>query len=165
MNRKGAIVLVIALTLVVVAVAYRPFGGTRLMSDTKTLSAGEVQSVYAEFDYQKHELTLEAFIQKMGEKGVVILDLRDRVQYEKGHIKNAVMFGADASEENLRKAIPDPQATVLIYCTNSFLPSRKMSLTLTITPQVYQLGYRNVFYLADFAGRIEDLQAKGLWSN
>lgn len=164
MKRLKFFVQNLLVQLLVCLLSQATWGGLRKMSEKKTLGPKQVQAVFTEFEYKKHELTLDQFAKKMKEKNLVILDLRDETQFKRGHLKNAVAFGADASEENLKKAIPNFESTVLIYCTNSFSPSRMISLTLSVTPQIYHLGYKNVYYLSDFAGSIEEAKAKGIWS-
>lgn len=107
-------------------------------------------------------------LQKIIDKpDVVVLDLRSEHEYEDGHLKKAIDFGCDMSEEKLSKVIPSKDATVIVYCTNNFFPSRRLSLNNSCLPQLISLGYKNAKVLEDlWQGdwkKVEEIKKGPLW--
>lgn len=130
------------------------------------LEPSGVSKIFAGFDFQAHQLTPKEFIEKSKAKGVVILDLRNEVDFKRGHIKSAINLNLDASIEALEKLIPSKDTVILSYCSNSFYPTRMMSLTSTLVPQIYQLGYKNIYFLQDLyrsANENMNLQSEMGW--
>lgn len=105
----------------------------------------------ATLDYKKHMLSIDEFKEVSHAKNVVILDLRSKQAYDAGHIKGAMHVGSDVTQDILRQAIPSKETTVLTYCTNSLTLTRMMSLTDIVFPQLYALGYHNVYSLQSAA--------------
>jgi hypothetical protein len=106
---------------------------------------------------QSHRVSEEEFIRLSRQPGVVILDARSSEKYRELHIRGAVNLSfPDITAESLRKAIPDPKATVLIYCNNNFtnapgpFPSKKPTASLNLSTYIalFNYGYRNVYELA-----------------
>ncbi len=130
------------------------------------LEPSGVSKIFAGFDFQAHQLTPKEFIEKSKAKGVVILDLRNEVQFKQGHIKSAINLNLDASIEALEKLIPSKETVILSYCSNSFYPTRMMSLTSTLVPQIYELGYTNIYFLENFTRSMNEkknLQSEMGW--
>lgn len=121
--------------------------GPKGLKSEKVLSSQEVANIYQEFDYKSHSYTAKEFVLAAQKPNTVILDLRDKQEYINGHLKNAIHFGADASEEQLKKVIPNKDTIILTYCSNSLQPTRMISLTYTVIPQIFRLGYKNVYEL------------------
>ncbi len=116
-------------------------------SGKKPLTFSEYKNSVANVDFEKHILNLQAFEKLYGNSDVHILDLRSEFEYKLGHVKHAILFGADMSEERLKQAVPDKNSTIIIYCNNSFYPSRMISLTYSSLPQIVAMGYSKVFAL------------------
>ena len=132
------------------------------------LSFSEYQKVVSKVDLKDHTISLEALEKEQGKSKVVLLDLRDPEEYKQGHIKGAISFGADISKERLEKFVPDKKTTVVIYCTNNFFPTRRVSLNFASLPQVLTAGYANTFILEDLwqsAGfaSVDKFKASPLW--
>jgi hypothetical protein len=53
-------------------------------------------------------------------------------------------MGADVTAEALDALVPSKDTVVLVYCTNSLMQTRMVSLTDVVVPQIYALGYENV---------------------
>ena len=113
----------------------------------KVLTNLEIADLYNKFDYTGRSLIAADFVQAMQKPNTLIFDLRDKDQYQTGHVKGAVHLGADVTIEKLKKLAPDTHTTILVYCQNSFEMSRMVSLTHMVAPQLYILGYKNVYYL------------------
>jgi hypothetical protein len=80
-------------------------------------------------------------------KDTVVLDLRSREVYDREHVEGAVHFGSDISKENLEKMIPSKDTTILLYCSNSLMPTRMLALTNVSLPQFILQGYKNTYKL------------------
>lgn len=133
----------------------------------KMMSAKQVTKLYADFNYQDHELKLDSFVKKMSDKKTVILDLRSEYEFKNGHAQGALNLGPDVTAEKLRELIPDNDVQVLTYCANSLTPTRMMSLTHSLLPQIYSLGIKNVFYLENVSGATvsaEKIKEKLSWT-
>jgi phage shock protein E len=102
-------------------------------------------------------LTEEDFIKMASESGTIVLDCRSAEKYKLMHIKGAINLSfPDITIESLKKAIPDKESRVLIYCNNNFRNSERAfpsklptaSLNLSTYIALYNYGYRNVYELA-----------------
>jgi len=113
----------------------------------EVMNTDEIANLYKDFNYSDHSISLSDFIKAAQEPNTVILDLRDSNDYKKGHIKGALHIGANITIEKLNQLVPNSDTTILVYCTNSFKLTRKMSLTYIVVPQIYRLGYKQVYYL------------------
>ncbi|PCJ02657.1 MAG: hypothetical protein COB14_01475 [Alphaproteobacteria bacterium] len=98
-------------------------------------------------DHEKHVLSLDKFKEMSYEENIVILDLRTKQAYDAGHMKGALHVGADITQNILKKLIPSKETTVLTYCTNSLVLTRMIALTDIVFPQIYALGYHNIYSL------------------
>ncbi len=105
----------------------------------------------AKLDHKKHVLSLDKFKEMSQLENVVILDLRSKKAYDAGHMKGAMHVGSDITQDILEQAIPSKGATVLMYCTNSLVLTRMIALTDIVFPQIYALGYHNVYSLQSAA--------------
>jgi hypothetical protein len=64
---------------------------------------------------------LDTFLKMSREPGVVVLDTRSAMRYERIHLAGATNLSfPDFTQANLRKIIPSEETTVLIYCNNNF---------------------------------------------
>jgi len=113
------------------------------------LTFPQYQSLVSKVDLKSHTIRLGILEKLLGKPELVVLDLRSAEEYGQGHIKGAISFGADISKEKLEKFVPDKKATVVIYCTNNFFPSRRLSLNFASLPQMLSAGYANTFILED----------------
>ncbi len=111
------------------------------------LTNQEIVELYNNFDYKHRGLSATAFIEAAQKPNTIIFDLRPIDRYQLGHIKGAVHLGADVTIEKLNQLAPDYNSTILVYCSNSLEPTRMVPLTHTIAPQIYGLGYKNIYFL------------------
>lgn len=98
-------------------------------------------------DIDKHTLSLDDFKQMTKDPAVVIADLRGREEYQRSHIKNAVYIGPDVGLESLQAIAPDKNTTIIFYCANSVMLSRRVSQTYIALPQALYHGYKNSYIL------------------
>lgn len=131
------------------------------------MSFDEYKSTVSSVKIKDHEISL-AELQKIIDKpDVVVLDLRSEHEYQEGHLKRAVCFGCDMSEDKLAKVVPSKDATVVVYCTNNFFPSRRISLNNASLPQLVGLGYKNARVLEELWHgdwkKVEEIKKGPLW--
>ncbi len=118
-------------------------------SPDKPLAFDEYKKAVDHVSIKDHTMPINQFRKLHGRPNLVILDLRSEVAYKQGHIKGAINMGADITAQRLKEFIPNKNATVVLYCTNTFMPSRMISLNFASLPQVIALGYPNTFVLED----------------
>lgn len=111
------------------------------------ITAQEYADQVSRFDYAAHTIELSRFNELAGADDAVVLDLRSREAYEAGHYKGAHWLGADITAEKLAAIVPNKSSTILVYCQNSLMATRMISLTDIGLPQIHALGYANVFKL------------------
>jgi len=74
------------------------------------------------------------------EKGIILLDVRTKEEYETGHIKGAILIPVDNLLEESVKTLKDKEATIFVYC-------RSGSRSLTAANILIKQGYKNVLNL------------------
>ena len=73
------------------------------------------------------------------DKNVKVLDVREKEEFEEGHIEGAISLPLSTiNEETVKEIIPSKEIKVLLYC-RSGARSEKAARAL------YALGYENVF--------------------
>lgn len=106
-----------------------------------------------------HRLSEDDFLAVSKEPGVVILDCRSKAKFDELHIEGAVnMSFPDLTEEGLKKAFPDKNVKLLIYCNNNFknaldaMPTKRAEVALNVSTFItlYTYGYKNVWELGPY---------------
>jgi phage shock protein E len=109
----------------------------------------------------------EEFIRMSREPGTIILDARSREKNDELHVEGALSLPfPDIAIESLKRAIPDKNTRILIYCNNNFsnaegpFPAKiaRASLNLSTYIALYSYGYRNVYEL----GPLIDIRSSAL---
>ena len=113
-----------------------------------------------------HRVTEDEFIKMSQEKGTIVLDARSKEMYDLLHVDGAINLSfPDISIDSLKRALPDKDARILIYCNNNFtdptkpagktVPARAFasklptaSLNISTYIALYNYGYKNVYELA-----------------
>lgn len=121
---KKAIVLTI--TLITCAMI---FAGCCVKNNGKTPS-----------EYKK--ITASQAYDMMNEKEVTVVDVRTKSEYEKGHIKDAILIPNETIDSVPPTQLPDKNAIILVYC-RSGRRSREAA------EKLIKFGYKNVY---DFGG-------------
>lgn len=98
-------------------------------------------------DIDKHTLSLDDFKDMTKDPSVVVADLRSEAEYRRSHIKNSVHLGPDIKLESLQALAPDKNTTIVFYCANSVMLSRRVSQTYIALPQALYHGYKNAYIL------------------
>ena len=81
----------------------------------------------------------------MASQEVVVVDVRTREEYDGGHIENAVLVPNESIGSEMPEALPDEEATLLVYC-------RSGRRSKDAAQKLLELGYQNVY---DFGGVID----------
>jgi hypothetical protein len=140
------------------------------LAPIKPLDFKEYRKIVA--DTRPKSITLKKLKEELAKnKTLYLLDLRDEAQFKAGHLRGALNVGSDLNEEKLAKLVPSKEAWVVIYCTNSFIPTRMIALTHVGYPQLTTLGYKNVYRLEElWQGKdgfkeFDNLQKSPLWES
>ena len=100
-----------------------PEGFLRLVKEAKTRIKEE--------DFRDIKKKLDA-----GEP-MIIIDTREDNEWARGHIPNAVHLGKGVIERDIEKAIPDKDATLVLYCGGGYRSA-------LAADNLQRMGYRNV---------------------
>ena len=92
-----------------------------------------------------HKISAEEAYEMMASQEVVVVDVRTREEYDSGHIENAVLVPNESIGSEMPEALPDKEATLLIYC-------RSGRRSKDAAEKLLSLGYQNVY---DFGGVID----------
>ena len=92
-----------------------------------------------------HKISAEEAYEMMASQEVVVVDVRTREEYDSGHIENAVLVPNESIGSEMPEALPDKEATLLIYC-------RSGRRSKQAAEKLLKLGYQNVY---DFGGVID----------
>ncbi len=92
-----------------------------------------------------HKISAEEAYEMMASQEVVVVDVRTREEYNVGHIENAVLVPNESIGSEMPEALPDKEATLLIYC-------RSGRRSKDAAQKLLALGYQNVY---DFGGVID----------
>ena len=88
-----------------------------------------------------HKISAEEAYEMMASQEVVVVDVRTRKEYDGGHIENAVLVPSESIGSEMPEALPDKEATLLIYRRSKEAAQKLLSL-----------GYQSVY---DFGGVID----------
>ncbi len=89
-----------------------------------------------------HTISPEEAKKMMDETSVTILDVREAMEFCSGHVPNAQNLPVGSVRRLAASALPDPDATILVYC----LSGMRSATACTI---LTELGYTKVY---DFGG-------------
>ena len=92
-----------------------------------------------------HKISAEEAYEMMVSQEVVVVDVRTREEYDGGHIENAVLVPNESIGSEMPEALPDKEATLLVYC-------RSGRRSKDAAQKLLDLGYQSVY---DFGGVID----------
>ena len=98
----------------------------------------------AETETEAKTETEEAY-ERMGSQEVVIVDGRTPEEYDGGHIPNAILVPNESIGDDMPEALPDKEATLLIYC-------RSGRRSKEASEKLLKLGYKSIY---EFGGIID----------
>ena len=109
-------------------------------SKTKADTAEDMTGKVA---YQK--ISAEDAYEMMVSQEVVIVDVRTPEEYDGGHIPNAILVPNESIGDDMPEALPDKEATLLIYC-------RSGRRSKEASEKLLKLGYKSIY---EFGGVID----------
>lgn len=71
-----------------------------------------------------------------GEK-LILVDTREDIEWSRGHVAGAIHLGKGVIERDIEKAIPDKDATIVLYCGGGYRSA-------LAADNVQKMGYQNV---------------------
>src|SRR6187401_1737383 len=71
----------------------------------------------------------------------ILVDVREDLEWQKGHASKAIHLGKGVLERDLETTIPDPGAEIIMYCGGGFRSALSAEAA-------QKMGYTNVFSLA-----------------
>jgi rhodanese-related sulfurtransferase len=96
------------------------------------------------------EMSAKRLAALLKKNAVILIDLRAQEAFASGHIQGAINVPIDLlTSEALKDIAPKQDATIVVYCQNTFMPTRMIALTTLGYPEIEQLGYTNVYRLED----------------
>ena len=110
------------------------------LSKTKADTAEDMTGKAA---YQK--ISAEDAYEMMVSQEVVIVDVRTPEEYDGGHIPNAILVPNESIGDDMPEALPDKEATLLIYC-------RSGRRSKEASEKLLKLGYKSIY---EFGGVID----------
>lgn len=70
-----------------------------------------------------------------GEK-IVLVDVREESEWARGHVAGAVYLGKGVIERDIEQRIPNPSATIVLYCGGGFRSA-------LAADNLQKMGYKN----------------------
>ena len=84
------------------------------------------------------EITLTEAREKLAQNpNIVLMDVREDSEWEKGRAAEAVHLGKGILERDLEKMFPDPNTEIIMYCGGGY----RSALTADVAQR---MGYKNV---------------------
>jgi phage shock protein E len=74
------------------------------------------------------------------EKGIILLDVRTKEEYDSGHVKDSVLIPVDILEEEAETKLNDKEAPIFVYCKSG-------NRSTTAAKILVEQGYKNVYNL------------------
>ena len=144
-TRRSAVRLAVGATAAAATVLLT--GCTKILFGTlveDTATTGDTSSVPpAESAAEAVLISAEEAHEMMEDGDVVVLDVRERDEYDAGHIAGAVLLPyTSVSAQTAAEAIPSKDSTVLVYCRSG----RRSAIA---AEALVDLGYQHVY---DFGG-------------
>ena len=100
-----------------------------------TNSEAEDKTVY-------RKITVDEAKKMMDTEKVIVLDVRNKDEYDQGHIKNAILLPNPEIEQRASEVLPDKNAKILVYC-------RSGKRSAEASKKLIDMGYTNIY---DFGG-------------
>ena len=76
--------------------------------------------------------------ERIGQDGVVLLDVRTAEEYSEQHIEGAILLPVDEIAEKAGSVLPDKTATIIVYC-------RSGNRSAVASRLLVGMGYKNVY--------------------
>jgi rhodanese-related sulfurtransferase len=103
-------------------------------------SSGFLKLVNEAKPYVK-EITIDEARERLAKNPqTVLMDVREDLEWQKGHAAQAVHLGKGILERDLEEMYPEPDREIIMYCGGGF----RSVLTAAVAQK---MGYRNVYSL------------------
>lgn len=87
------------------------------------------------------EITIEQARERLAKNPkAILLDVREDLEWQKGHAAEAVHLGKGILERDLESMFPDPNTELIMYCGGGFR-------SILTADSAQKMGYRNVHSL------------------
>jgi rhodanese-related sulfurtransferase len=110
------------------------------------------QKLVAEGKKNITEISPEEAVKKLQNKEAVIVDVRDKDEWDEGHIPNAIHLSRGTIELDIEEKVPDPNAMIICHCGGG-------GRSALAAESLQKMGYRNV---RSMAGGLKAWKAAGL---
>jgi rhodanese-related sulfurtransferase len=98
------------------------------------------------------EIAPEDAAHKMQNAEAVIVDVRDKEEWDEAHIPNAIHLSRGTIELDIEEKVPDPNAVVIVHCGGG-------GRSALAAESLQKMGYKNV---RSMAGGMKAWKAAGL---
>ncbi len=130
-----AMIALLAGLLMITGCAQQNVGQTAPVQPEPVQQETALEAVYA-------RITPEEAKERMGQEGVIVLDVRTQEEYDSGHIEGAILLPVDQIKDQAMKVLPDKESEILVYC-------RSGNRSKAASEALVDMGYMKVF---DFGG-------------
>jgi rhodanese-related sulfurtransferase len=110
------------------------------------------QQLVAEAKKNVTEISPDAAVKKLQNKDAVIVDVREKDEWEEGHIPNAIHLSRGTIELDIEEKVPDPNAMIICHCGGG-------GRSALAAESLQKMGYKNV---RSMAGGLKAWKAAGL---
>jgi len=87
------------------------------------------------------ELTLDEAKAKLSQNtGVILMDVREDSEWQKGHAAEAMHLGKGVLERDLETKVPNPETEIIMYCGGGFR-------SILSADAAQRMGYQKVYSL------------------
>lgn len=87
-----------------------------------------------------HITSIEAQERLKNEKGIIVLDVRTKEEYETGHISGAILIDVNDLQEEAESILTNKESSIFVYC-------RSGNRSITAANILVKLGYKSVYDL------------------
>ncbi len=88
---------------------------------------------------ESYDITLEELKTKEL-NGSIIIDVRNKREYEEGHIEGSINIPEYMMDETIKNVIPDQNQDIVLYCSSGFRSVKAYK-------KLKKIGYKNVWNL------------------
>lgn len=89
--------------------------------------------------YGKMEINKQQ-LDKMVERGAILLDVRSPQEFEEGHLEEAILVPEYEMKESIEDIVPDKLQTIIVYCSTGHRGQKAQTI-------LQNLGYQQVYNL------------------
>lgn len=79
-------------------------------------------------------------LEKMIQKGAILLDVRSPQEFAEGHLEKAVLLPEYEMKEQIQSILPDKSQTIIVYCSTGHRSQKAQQI-------LQKLGYQQVYNL------------------